>query len=122
MLFYTVGQGSVFLWMVSAGFLIGALYDVFRLARCVLSAGTALSLALDAVWGALSGVAFCAMLTLANRGEMRLYALAAAALGCALYAAAVSNPMARLGRALERRIRRLVIILSKFRLFKIVFK
>lgn len=122
MLFYTVGQGSVFLWMISAGFLIGALYDVFRLARCVLSAGMALSLALDAVWGALAGAAFAAMLTMANRGEMRLYTLAAAGLGCALYAAAVSNPMARLARALGGGLHRLVIKLSQFRLFKIMFK
>lgn len=122
MLFYTVGQGAVFLWMVSAGFIIGALYDVFRLARCVLSAGTPLNLALDAVWGALAGAAFAAMLTMANRGEMRLYALAAAGLGCALYAAAVSNPMARLARALGRGVHTIVIKLSKFRLIKIMFK
>ncbi len=122
MLFYTVGQGAVFLWMVSAGFIIGALYDVFRLVRCVLSAGAPLSLALDTVWGVLAGAAFAVMLTMANRGEMRLYALAAAGLGCALYAAAVSNPMARLARAMGRGMRNLVTKLSKFRLVKIMLK
>lgn len=122
MLFYTIGQGSVFLWMVSAGFLIGALYDAFRLARCVLSAGLLLSAFLDAVWGILAGAAFTVMLTIANRGEMRFYALAAVAMGCALYAAAVSNPMARLGRLLGRMLQRIFKKLSQFRLVKIVFK
>lgn len=118
MLFYTIGQGSVFLWMALAGMLIGLLYDGFRLLRCLFGAGAVGSLLLDIAWGVLSGGVLAAMLVIANRGEMRLYVLLAALGGFALYWAAASRPM----MLLWARIKWIVEILPKFRLFDIVFK
>lgn len=118
MLFYTIGQGSVFLWMALAGMLIGLLYDFFRLLRCLLDAGTVGSLLLDGAWGVLSGGVLAVMLVIANRGEMRLYVLLAVLGGFALYWAAASRPM----MLLWARVRKIVKILPRFRLFDIVFK
>lgn len=93
MLFYTIGQGSVFVWMTLCGMLTGLLYDLFRLIRCILRAGTGLTLALDIAWGACSGVVLAVMLVIANRGELRPYVLAAVLAGFLLYQAAASRPM-----------------------------
>lgn len=118
MLFATVGQGSVFLWMLLAGMLIGLLYDGFGLLRYVLRAGTALTMLLDVLWGAASGVLLAVMLVIANRGRLRLYVLAAVLLGFVLYRAAASRPM----RMAVGRVGRLVKKLPIFRLLKIVFR
>lgn len=122
MLFATVGQGSVFIWMLSAGFLIGLLYDCFRLIRWLTHAGTPLSLFLDALWGAASGAVFCGMLISANYGQLRLYTLTAAGAGFLLYLTAVSVPAEALCRKLLNTLMHFVKILSRFRLFKFVFR
>lgn len=122
MLYATIGQIYVFLWMVPAGFVIGALYDIFRLIRRLLRAGTALSLLLDLTWGALSGAAFACMLVTANRGVPRLYTAVAAAIGCALYAAAVSEPAARAAGRLAALSKRAVTKLSQFKAVKMLLK
>lgn len=118
MLFYTIGQGNVFLWMAFAGLLIGILYDCFRLLRCLLRAGAAGTLILDCLWGVSSGVLLACMLVIANRGELRAYVLLAVLCGFALYWAAASRPML----LLARRVRAFVKKLPRFRLFDIVFK
>lgn len=118
MLFSTIGQGSVFLWMLLAGMIIGLLYDFFRLLRCLLRAGAVLTLLLDVLWGACAGAVLAAMLVIANRGQMRLYVLLAVLSGAGLYWAAASRPALLLANGL----RRLVKKLPRFRLLKIVFK
>lgn len=118
MLFYTIGQGSVFVWMAFAGMMIGLLYDFFRLLRCLFHAGTAVSLLLDCTWGVLSGAVLAVMLVIANRGEMRLYVLLAVLAGFALYWAAASRPMQLLWGAIYGIVKKL----PRFRLFDIIFK
>jgi spore cortex biosynthesis protein YabQ len=118
MLFATVGQGSVFLWMLLCGMLVGAVYDCFRLLRCLLRAGAALTLALDAAWGVCSGVLLALMLVIANRGDMRPYVLLAVLLGFGLYAAAASRPAAWLARRGMGCVQKV----SRFRLLRAVFK
>jgi len=118
MLFYTIGQGSVFVWMAFAGMLIGLLYDLFRLLRCLFRAGTLASLLLDCMWGVLSGGVLAVMLVIANRGEIRLYVLLAVLAGFVLYWAAASRPMQLLWGAIYGLVKKL----PRFRLFDIIFK
>lgn len=118
MLFYTIGQGSVFLWMTFAGMLIALLYEFFRLLRCLFGGGTAVSLLMDCLWGSMSGGVLAVMLVAANRGELRLYVLLAVLGGFLLCRAAASGPIGLLWSVMER----IVKFLSRFRLFDIVFK
>lgn len=118
MLFATIGQGSVFGWMLLAGMLTGLLYDFFRLLRFLSGGGTAACLVFDLLWGVCAGIAVAAMLVIANRGVVRAWIPAAVAAGWALYALAASRPALQL----IGRIGRIVKKLPRFRLFDIVFK
>lgn len=85
MLFSTVGQSSVFLFMLLCGLILGAWYDLTRRLRRILRAGKSLTAFFDLLFtlGALINLVFS--LALANRLEIRLYALLGTACGMALY-------------------------------------
>ena len=74
MLFETIGQHRVFLWMLAAGMLIGAWYGGMAGVRRLLAAGVWLSLVCDVIFGIGAGAIFCAALFTANYGALRLYA------------------------------------------------
>ena len=118
MLFATVGQGSVFLWMTLCGMMIGLMYDFFRLLRCILRAGPWLTLALDAIWGACGGVAMSVMLVIANRGALRPYVLLAVLAGFGVYMLSASRPILALGRWARIGVQKL----SQNRLLRAVFR
>ena len=90
MLFATIGQGAIFLWMTAAGAVIGAVTLAFDALRCILQAGKILSAALDFAAGAVASAVLIAALIIGNYGRVRFYELFAAALGlrCSIY---VSN-------------------------------
>ena len=118
MLFHTIGQGSVFVWMMIAGMLAGLLYDGFDLIRCIFRMGAGMTALLDALWGMVSGVLLAVMLVIANRGQMRAFVLLAVAAGFGLYRAAASRPVMHLARGVGRIVKKL----PRFRLLDIVFK
>ena len=66
MLFSTVGQGWVFLWMVAAGALIACWYALLAALRRLLAAGFWLSLAADLAFGVGAAAIFCAALVTAD--------------------------------------------------------
>lgn len=122
MLFETIGQAQVFLWMLAAGAVIGAWYALTALARRLLRAGFWLSLAADLCFGLGAGAIFCLALYAANYGAFRFYALAAAALGFAAFAAGVYPP----GRALIRIglsfFRRIFVKIRHYRWINVIFR
>ncbi len=122
MLFSTVGQWRVFVAMMAAGLLVGLRYGAFSLLRRLLRAGPLLSLAADLAFGAFAAALLAGALTLANRGEMRLYALLGAGLGATIYFLGLH----RLGRAvcgrIVRAIRQFFRWIAKFRLIKVIFR
>ena len=71
MLFSTVGQGWVFVWMVAAGAAIGVWYALLAAVRRLLAAGFWLSLAADLAFGAGAAATFCAALVAADYGRVR---------------------------------------------------
>lgn len=122
MLFSTIGQGSVFLWMTAAGAVIALWYGLCAALRRLLAAGFWLSLAVDAVFGAGAAALFALALVAANYGAPRLYALLGAALGFALCAGALFGPAERVARALHRALCRIFVTLCRFRWIKVLFR
>ena len=122
MLFATVGQGWVFLWMAAAGALIAAWYGVLAGLRRLLAAGLWLSLAADVAFGAGAAGIFCAALVAANYGRVELYAVLAAALGFALFAGAAFDSARGAAAAIVRRLRRIFVKIRGFRWIKVIFR
>ena len=99
MLFSTVGQGWVFLWMVAAGALIACWYALLAGLRRLLTAGFWLSLATDAAFGVGTAAIFCGALVTADYGRVRLFSVAGALAGFALCAASLFPPARRAASA-----------------------
>ena len=122
MLFSTIGQGWVFLWMVAAGALIGAWYALLAALRRLLSAGFWLSLAADVAFGVGAAAIFCAALVVADYGRVRLYAILGALAGFALFAAGVFPPARQAASALAGVARRIFVKIRAYRWIKVIFR
>lgn len=122
MLFATIGQGWVFLWMAGAGALAGAWYALLAGLRRLLRAGFWLSLAADIAFGTGAAAIFCAALVAANYGAVRLYAVAGALLGFSLFAAGVYPPGRRAARAVAGAVRHFFVKIGRFRWIKVIFR
>lgn len=85
MLYYTIGQWRIFVAMALAGLCAGAWYGLMSRAARFLQAGRWLNAFFDALISLGMWACILAGLLLCNYGEMRLYALVAAAAGFALY-------------------------------------
>ena len=122
MLFSTIGQIHIFLWMTAAGAVIGAWYGLLALARRALRAGFWLSMAADVCFGAGAAAIFCAALVAANYGQVRLYAVLGTALGFALAAVGVFPPVRRAVGAVCRGVRRFFVKLGRIRWINVIFR
>lgn len=122
MLFSTADQLYVFLWMIGAGLLIGALYALFAGLRRLLCAGFWLTLLADAAFGLSAAAVFIAALVTASYGALRLYELAGAALGILLFACGLTPFLRRILHALIRLFRRIYDRICAFCLIKVIFK
>lgn len=94
MLYHTAAQGSEFALMLLAGMLMSAAACAFSAVRRLTCAGRLLSLACDALMGAVWAALGCACLLVASRGSLRLFHLLAVASGAALFHAAAAVPLA----------------------------
>lgn len=84
------GQGLLFLTTVAAGFVIGFVYDIFRIVRKTVPHSHLMVQAEDLLyWVAVSLMMFYFMLH-RNYGEIRIFSIAGAALGMILYFYSVS--------------------------------
>lgn len=122
MLFATMHQGLLFLWMMAAGVLIWLWYLLTAGLRRLLRAGLWLGLACDLLFGLGAGAMLVFFLIAGNYGSPRPFALLGAALGAALCAFALSGPLRALERALGRSGKRIMTALSENRLLKVIFK
>ena len=122
MLFSTIGQIHVFVWMLGAGVAIGAWYACLAGLRHLLRAGVWLSLIADVAFGAGAAVLFCLALITANYGRVRLFAVLAAALGFALFAAGVYPPGRRAIRGMTRWLCRIFVKIGQLRWIKVIFR
>ena len=122
MLFSTIGQGWVFLWMTGAGLLTGALYALFTALRRLFGAGFWLTLFMDAVFGVCAALILIAALVTGSYGRVRLYELLGAVLGIILFSLGVEPPLKWLCTRLGRMLRRLYDKIVQFRLIKVIFR
>lgn len=122
MLFSTIGQIYVFLWMVGAGLLIGALYALCAGLRRLLRAGFWLTLIVDLLFGLLTAVILIAAMLIASYGRVRLYELLGAVSGTILFSQGIEPPLKRLCSAMGNRFRRLFQMTANFRPIKVIFK
>lgn len=122
MLFSTIGQIHVFLWMVGAGLAIGALYALCAAVRKLLCAGFWLSLLADAVFGLIAAAVLIIAALTADYGRLRLYELLGAALGAILFELGIRPPLERLAEGCASGIWKLFEKIAHFRLIKVIFK
>lgn len=122
MLFATVGQGALFIWMVVAGMAVGAWYGLTALLRRVLQAGFWLTFACDLLFGLGGAAIFLCFMVAGNYGQVRLFSILGAVLGFCLFMFALAAPMKRLLDGLERGFRRIMSRLSKNRLINVIFR
>lgn len=122
MLFATVGQGALFVWMVVAGIAVGIWYGLVALLRRILQAGFWLTLACDLLFGLGSAVILLYFMITGNYGQVRLFSILGAALGFFLFMFALAAPMQRLLEWIEGFFRRFMTKISKNRLINIIFR
>ena len=122
MLFETIGQGWVFLWMALFGAAGGSLYLLCAALRRLLRAGTWISLAADLAFSLGLTALFLTGLLTAAAGRFRLYCLLGFLLGFALFISGPAWAAAGLFRRISIKLRQSIQILSKNRLIKVLFR
>lgn len=122
MLFSTVGQGWVFLWMVAAGALIACWYALLAALRRLLAAGFWLSLAADVAFGTGAAAIFCAALVMADYGRVRLFSIAGTLVGFALCATGLFSPARRAAATMSDWLCHIFVKIRDFRWIKVIFK
>ncbi len=122
MLFETIGQPSIFLWMLAAGMLIGAWYALLKGLRWLIRAGVWLSLVCDALFGLGAAALFCLALYAANYGAMRLYAALAALLGYAVFMLGACPPGGRALYVIKCTADRIFVKIRRYRWINVIFK
>lgn len=122
MLFATIAQPQLFLWMALGGMAAALWYALVDGARRRMQAGTALSLLTDSVFAIGCAAILSAFLVWGNHGALEVYALAGAACGAFICHFALIRPLkALLGRA-RRAAGAFVKRLTQKRPFNIIFK
>lgn len=122
MLFSTIGQPAIFLWMTASGVLIGLWYSFLTGLRRLTEAGTLLSLACDLLFGLGAAVILLAALITADYGRLRLYMLLGVLLGILLFAGGIFPFVRRCIREFSAMFCKIMAFLSKKRLIKVIFK
>lgn len=122
MLFATVGQGALLVWMMAAGAAIGLWYLLLALLRRFIQAGFFLTLACDLLFGAGSAVIFLAALVTGSWGSLRPFAVLGTLCGSILFALAFSTPLKYLQKILQRSGCRIKAFIAKNRLIKVIFR
>ena len=122
MLFATIAQPLLFLWMMLAGMAAALWYAAVELFRRLMQAGALLSLFTDCVFAIGLAAIITAFLLWGNYGQLRIYALLGAACGYALMHFAVIRPVSALLCLLGGRLRGISAKIRQNRLFNIIFK
>lgn len=122
MLFETIGQYRIFLWMLAAGMLIGAWYGLTAALRRLLRAGVLLGLLCDVGFGLGAAAIFCLALYTANYGTFRIYAALSAALGFAIFTLGAFPAGKKLLCDIKGMFCHIVVKIGKFRWINVIFR
>ncbi len=122
MLYATASQALQVPLMILTGMLIGAVSLGFHAVRQLLCAGFWLSLICDIIMGLLWAVVFCAGVTIADSGRLRLFHVITAAVGTSIFYYAFSVPARRFCTSVQKRCILAAGSLSKNKVFRAVFR
>lgn len=89
-MFSTSNQAYVFLSTVYAGFIIGFIYDCYRMVRKITKPGIWLTGIMDLLFWIVMGVLSFLVIFYVNDGEVRIFTIAGFGIGWALYALTLS--------------------------------
>jgi len=122
MLFSTIAQPQMFLWMMLSGMAAAIWFEIVDGTRRLMQAGRLLSLFTDMVFALGLAVILILFFLWGNYAQFRLYALFASALGFALFYFALLKPVRRALGRLMKHISDFMAGLAKKRPFNIIFK
>ena len=122
MLFSTIGQGRLFLWMVGAGVLVGVLYSFSCAVRRLLCAGFWLTLSIDVITGIGAALILIAALVTGSYGQFRPYELLGVICGIALFALGPGPMLKWIFVGFGRILGRLFDALRRNRLINVIFR
>lgn len=109
-------QTRLFLMSFGFGFLLGVVYDLFRIARLTVTRGKAAVFVMDVLYFFLAGIAVFIFMLAFNSGEIRFYLLLGIVLGFLIYyftfGAFILKWSNRIIRALRRLLRFLFRVIS----------
>ena len=122
MLFATISQPAVFLWMMFCGGVIALWYGLMAGVRHLTEAGFFLSLLCDLIFGLGCGAILIAGLIAGDYGRVRLYGILGAVLGGIMTGIGLIAPLRNLLGRISAFLQEIVTKLAKYRLIKVLFK
>lgn len=122
MLFSTVAQPQLFLWMMLSGMAAAVWFEIVNGARRLMQAGRLLSFFTDAVFALGLAAILIIFFLLGNYGQFRLYCIAASACGYVLFYFALLKPLKAVLSGVFKRLADFMARMAKKRLFNIIFK
>ena len=122
MLYYTVGQWRIFVFLFAAGALCGLWHGLFLILSKIFRAGFFLRALLDFAAALGIAVLLTTALLIACDGEIRVFSLLAALLGFLAYRNTVARGLRRLGRWLKPRACALARAIAKNRALQKIFR
>jgi len=107
------GQAISFLVSALGGFILGVVYDIFRVFRRIVRHKTAFTTVTDAVFWIISTLLMFYILLYINSGQFRGYFVLGAVLGCVIYLCTLSPLFIKLSLAVLYKIKRLILIVTE---------
>lgn len=122
MLFDTIVQPLIFVWMMVCGGIIALWYALMELVRKLTEAGFFLSLVCDLIFGLGCAAILIAGLVAADYGRVRFYSLLGAVLGAIVTKFGLISPFQNVFGRVSAFLQEIVTKLAKYRLIKVLFK
>lgn len=122
MLFSTISQPLIFLWMMLCGSVMALWYGLADGVRRLMGAGFWLSLLCDLVFGLGCAVILTGGLIAADYGRLRLYSLLGVILGAIVTGIGLIGPINCVLARMCAFLKEIVTKLAKFRAIKVLFK
>ena len=120
----SINQSYIFLIFILNGFLIGILFDVFRILRRSFKTNNIMTYIEEILfWGLTAFVLVYSIFTCGN-GEIRLYMFLGVFMGCLLYMTTLSSYFIKINVVIILKIKKIIFKLISIMLipFKIIFK
>jgi len=107
------GQAWLFLSTVAAGFVIGFVYDIFRIARKSASHKTWLVQIEDILYWSIASVLMFYFMLHQNNGEIRFFAIAGAAIGMVLYFNSLSSLVIKVSVTIINFVKKVILMIVR---------